>query len=42
MSRLHRWVLSVAAVSCLVLAPFTPARAQQPPAQQPPLPFAPD
>src|SRR5262245_20662585 len=42
MSRLRRWSLSMAAVSCLFLAAFTPARAQQPPAQQPPLPFAPD
>jgi mono/diheme cytochrome c family protein len=42
MSRRRRWSLSMAAVSFLLLAAFTPARAQQPPAQQPPLPFAPD
>ena len=42
MSRLRRWSLGIAAVSSLLLAAFTPARAQQPPAQQPPLPFAPD
>src|SRR5262245_4930322 len=42
MSRLRRWSLGMVAVSCLLLAAFTPTAAQQPPAQQPPLPFAPD
>ena len=41
MRRLRMWLPSIAAVSCLLLTAFT-ARAQQPPAQQPPLPFAPD
>ena len=43
MSRMKWFARLVAAVSCLVLISFAPARAQQPPQpQQPPLPFAPD
>jgi mono/diheme cytochrome c family protein len=41
MRRLRMWLPSIAAVSLLLLTAFT-ARAQQTPAQQPPLPFAPD